>query len=178
MAKLFSAGDTPFRQGVLAIVLLFVGAIAFSPMFLMKYRGYQFNAHPGQYLPAYTAVPQWDNPDLYFRRGALEFANQRYDTAVKNLDLTLEKQTLNLPALKMRAVSQVRLGNFKEALVDCSRIISLTPDDKRALMLRATLYARLEQPDRCADDLVRAGIPRIKVAESMKQLPDPKTISW
>lgn len=98
-----------------------------------------------------------DLQDVFFARGIVNYNLKHYHNAIRDLDIALEKGTLNKFSIyRYRSIAKKEIGDLKGALKDASVIIEMKPDVGHLYTNRAAIYNQLGEYENALHDLDRA----------------------
>jgi len=83
----------------------------------------------------------------YSARGRSQFGLEHYDAAMIDLNMALSLNPHDPVSLQMRGMTHAALGELQPALDDLSSSINEAPNEAKSHIIKAKLYARMDQSD-------------------------------
>lgn len=110
--------------------------------------------YPDPSIRSFSA-PVPDSAEQLFLHGSLDLRMNRLAQSLLNANSSLRIKKDWLLALRLRARIYSRQGKNKEAIADCTTILSKSPEDAEIYALRAQAFLAINQQSRALDDYRR-----------------------
>ena len=149
--------DKRARDIVLSSLLIVFGAVAFFPLYGMKLMGFRFDAVRSVYLPAYVRDVDPHNAMNAMRIALHHYNHAQWQQAIDHFDDVLMGDRYNSQALRKRAIANINLGRYENALADLNRLLATSAEDADAYLLRAEVYEKLGRKEESEQDRHLAG---------------------
>lgn len=82
----------------------------------------------------------------------LEKYNEAIEIQTEALQIKLTRDSIIFEVLYDRAMAYSKIGQFRNAIDDCTKILKMNPTKSNALLLRAQCYDFLDEYERCIRD--------------------------
>jgi tetratricopeptide (TPR) repeat protein len=103
-----------------------------------------------------SQIQRTPTASLYLERGIKYMQAGDARQAVADFDKVVERETLNVRALTLRAEGYMKLGRPADAITDLSGCLALAPADPQLYLARAEAYAATGDARRAETDLAEA----------------------
>lgn len=136
--------------------LIFTNSFAQKTLFEQGLDAFQ-KGNYDQAVSFYTLqLKKTKRPNFYFNRASANFELQKYEEAIEDLTIVIDKEQNDTEAIYKRASAYFHLGHFQKTIIETKKLLRLDSKDDKAFNLQGLSFFELKKYGNAIENFTNA----------------------